>query len=201
MAHRRHTVFVTLGDRIGRGIVIESEIPRAVNDCSHRRARLRCDCGTVYTATISSLQTRTAGTANTRSCGCLVRDNGVRLGKAKQKHGLCDSQIYHTWNTMMRRCYTITNSKYHRYGGRGIVVCAQWHDVRVFASDIARLLGDRPNGYSLDRIENDGNYTPNNVRWASAKTQSANREYTTALAFLHWAKQNHPRLVEEFKQL
>jgi hypothetical protein len=102
---------------------------------------------------------------------------------------------------MMQRCYNPSNAKYSRYGGRGILVCEEWQNAEVFISDIARLLGARPLGYSLDRINNDGPYDPINVRWASAKTQSANREYALALTFLHWAKQNHPNLIEEFKQL
>jgi hypothetical protein len=76
---------------------------------------------------------------------------------------------------MMQRCYYESHPGFSRYGGRGIVVCERWHDVRLFIEDIDRDLGPRPEGYTLDRWpDNDGNYEPGNVRWATRSEQLLN---------------------------
>jgi hypothetical protein len=194
------TVFVSIGDRIGRGVVLEPELPREVGDHRARKARLQCDCGVIYEATLSSLKVNNhTGRVNTRSCGCLSRDSSKQMGKSRRTHGLSKALIYHTWSTMMQRCYNPNNAKYHRYGKRGIKVCAAWHDAGVFNQDIFELLGPRPVGYTMDRIDNDGDYQPDNIRWASAKTQSANRGVQIAINFLDWAKENHPEIVNEWR--
>lgn len=89
------------------------------------------------------------------------------------KHERSDMVEYRTWTRMKSRCYTKTNPKYPVYGGRGIKVCDRWKNSYMnFYKDI----GQRPGpGYSLDRIDNDGNYTPENCRWADHLTQMYNR--------------------------
>jgi hypothetical protein len=80
---------------------------------------------------------------------------------------------------MLYRCEYPHYRKYSDYGGRGITVCERWHDVRLFIEDIERLLGPRPARHSLDRIDNDGNYEPGNVRWATVIEQNNNRRIYT----------------------
>jgi hypothetical protein len=75
---------------------------------------------------------------------------------------------------MMRRCYDETDFHYPRWGGRGIEVCREWHDVRVFVAWIEANLGQRPPGHSLDRKDNDGPYAWWNVHWATALQQYEN---------------------------
>lgn len=75
---------------------------------------------------------------------------------------------------MVRRCEKPQAEGYCRYGARGIAVCERWHDVRLFIQDIEGSLGPRPAGMTLDRINNDGNYEPGNVRWASRWEQQHN---------------------------
>lgn len=76
---------------------------------------------------------------------------------------------------MLHRCENPSNKRYAKYGGRGIKVCDRWHDVRLFLGDIERDLGPRPKGMTLDRIDNDGNYEPGNVQWASDAQQRRNQ--------------------------
>lgn len=106
-----------------------------------------------------------------KSCGCLLYEKSKENNK---KHGLYKSRIYQIYYGMLQRCYNTKNIKYDVYGGRGISVCDNWkNDFKnfyVWASN---------NGYNenltLDRIDNDGNYCPENCRWTSKAVQSANR--------------------------
>lgn len=80
--------------------------------------------------------------------------------------------LYHSYNDMLGRCSRSTHHAYARYGGRGIEVCQRWRDdFWAFVSD----MGERPPGMSLDRVDNDGPYAPENCRWATASQQSKNR--------------------------
>lgn len=80
--------------------------------------------------------------------------------------------LYHRWYNMMNRCHWHPT---RRYGLRGIRVCEAWHDPWTFFNYIDEFLGTCPQGYQLDRIDNDGNYEPGNVRWASRSEQGFNR--------------------------
>ncbi|CAN7498334.1 hypothetical protein LJR231_003507 [Phyllobacterium sp. LjRoot231] len=106
---------------------------------------------------------------NTKSCGCLQKQLAA---KRRFQHGQSQSGLYKIWSKMKRRCEVPTNNGYHNYGGRGIKVCDAWQSFEQFAADV----GPRPSeDYSLDRIDNDKGYSPENVRWATAKTQGRNR--------------------------
>jgi len=91
-------------------------------------------------------------------------------------HGLEKHPLYNTWNGMMHRCYNDRRENFKWYGGRGIQVCPEWHDVVAFIAWIEANLGARPDGMTLDRYPDpDGNYEPGNVRWATWVQQARNR--------------------------
>jgi Staphylococcus phage HNH endonuclease len=83
--------------------------------------------------------------------------------------------LYQTWQQMMYRCYNPNSARFQHYGGRGIIVCQQWQDLDVFIDWVECNLGPRPLRHSIDRIDNDGNYEPGNVRWATIQMQNQNR--------------------------
>ena len=103
----------------------------------------------------------------TKSCGCLKRE----LTKLVEGVPSKEHKLYPVWNNMKQRCRDELHPAYSNYGGRGIKVCQRWQDsFEDFVSD----MGPRPEGHTLDRIDNGGNYTPDNCRWASNAEQSRN---------------------------
>jgi len=129
----------------------------------------KCDCGSEKLIRADSVKR-----GDIRSCGCLQRDLG---GNGSLKHGYAiTGQVrpeYMGWISMKQRCYNPKHKSYKNYGGRGIRVCKRWLlSVENFLADV----GDRPSpNYSIDRIDNNGNYEPKNVRWATGKIQVKNR--------------------------
>lgn len=105
------------------------------------------------------------------------KNEAYRLEKLREKitkHGGCGSVEYGTWQNMKRRCYDKKNKDYHNYGAKGVKVCEKWKDSFInFLKDV----GYRPSlEYSIDRIDSNGDYEPNNVRWADKTTQIRNRK-------------------------
>lgn len=123
----------------------------------------RCDCGTENPIRGQSLLS-----GATTSCGCLHRETVTVHG-----HYVNDtpSPTYNSWLAMMTRCRLETHRFYHLYGGAGITVCERWHSFANFLSD----MGERPEGMTLDRVDNDGNYELANCRWATWSEQNRNR--------------------------
>ncbi len=158
------------GQRFGRLIVLAYVGPSsegAIWSC-------RCDCGKELSVRGKSLRT-----GNTRSCGCLFLESLIVNPRAL-KHGQCPE--WQSWASMIRRCHEAGATGFKNYGGRGISVCDRWRGPDGFTHFLADL-GNRPLGHELDRKDNDGNYCPENCRWATSKEQAQNRRDTVLIEF------------------
>lgn len=119
------------------------------------------------------------------------------MARSKVKHGKSYTHLYGVWSGMVARCHTVTHAYYRLYGSRGISVCAAWRESFVqFEAYVTQLDFFGEAGRSLDRIDNDGNYEPSNVRWATPAEQlrntSANRLFSLdgkTLCLKDWANE------------
>lgn len=152
------------GETFGRWTVL-SGLP------DRRRRQCRCACGNERAVLASNLVRGLS-----RSCGCLLRE----FAAAQVRHGGrrrgATHPLYSIWRGMRKRCRYRGDKRWSYYGGRGITVCERWLGNDGFANFVADM-GPRPEGTTLDRIDNDGNYEPDNCHWATAVEQRRNRPY------------------------
>jgi hypothetical protein len=138
------------------------------NGCSWWQCE--CKCGNQIVVSVGNLQSK-----NTHSCGCLQHEQRVKMGRANRTHGDATQETpeYKAWAGMKMRCFNPNDSAFIDYGARGITVCDRWSSsFQNFLADMGRRPSDE---HSLDRINNDGPYAPDNCRWATRSQQSSNR--------------------------
>ena len=149
-----------------------------MNKDKHALWECVCDCGNVVVVQGSNLRS-----GNTKSCGCYNIDRiKERNHILKWKHGGRDTKLFHIWSGMKTRCYNPNAINYKDYGAKGITICDEW--LKDFANFKEWALN---NGYSpeltIDRIDYNGNYEPNNCRWCTTKEQNRNRSSNTLITY------------------
>lgn len=174
-----------IGQRFGRAVVLE---------CAGKDKRrnvlwlCKCDCGKEFVTRGSSLLSGT-----TKSCGCLVHDSiakkeaSRKTGKANATHGLSRTPTWSSWSMLMQRCFNPKRKDYKDWGGRGIKPCAF---IKEGPQSVIAIIGERPDGMTIDRIDNDGGYTCGscqecmahgwlmNIQWETLVNQQRNKRTT-----------------------
>jgi hypothetical protein len=157
------------GQRFGRLTVIGEAESLFLGSRRIRRFKCLCDCGNETTVLRDLVLRKGRGT---KSCGCLA----IEIARVvKRKHGhrskAYTSPTYDSWQSMLDRTRAKSGDHYLHYVLRGITVCERWHIFENFLAD----MGPRPDGKTIDRINNDGNYEPGNCKWSTAREQRSNQ--------------------------
>lgn len=160
-----------LGQRFGKLTVIQ-----LLPDRSHKEKHwlCECDCGSKYVAKSSSL----VHGLTTQCHKCAM----AQVGVSNTKHGCEPRKLHEAYNNMLTRCYNSNYFLFRRYGGRGIKVCDDWRESYINFRDWALVNGWEP-GLSLDRIDNNKDYCPENCTWSTVIEQANNRSNNRYLAY------------------
>lgn len=147
------------------------------SDGRRRKWLCRCDCGNEVVCKASEINAKTR-----KSCGCLKREKAIAHATAlKYKHGFHGHPLYGKWKNMRRRCNNPNDKSYKNYGGRGISVCEEWNDFGAFLKWATEYKWEK--GLTIERIDNNKGYCPENCRFASPAEQVRNRRKTIRLEY------------------
>lgn len=160
------------GLRFGRLTVVRMDKERKN---THIVWECKCDCGNTCHVLGYAMHY-----GNTKSCGCLEQENRLTFSQFNTKHNYSNDpvlcHVYHVWKSIKGRCRRKTDKRYHRYGGRGISICSEWEDPVNFVN--WAIANGYRRGLTLDRIDNDGNYCPENCRFISIRENNRNSSNT-----------------------
>ena len=161
------------GDRCGRLIILKEKEQRPrISGRMKRYVECQCDCGKIKVIRLDSLRSGV-----TKSCGCYL--NEIR-GRSSMTHRMSKSREFKSWQSMKNRCLNKNAPNYKRYGGSGISVCHRWiNSFENFYKD----MGKRPIGTSIDRINGNNNYEPNNCKWSTPKQQNNNLKSNVIITY------------------
>lgn len=161
------------GQRFGRLVAMK---PAGHDKGKRLTWECRCDCGKMTVVPGHTLRD-----GRTVSCGC-YRDE--KIGDRARTHGMRSVPLYRTWKGISQRCYNPALKHYARWGGRGIGMHKPWRDSFIaFFDYVSQLPHYGEIGYSIDRIDNDGNYEPGNIRWATRIEQNRNTRKNHLITF------------------
>lgn len=164
------------GKSFGRWTVINEAEPKYYSNRRIRYWNCRCDCGVERAVKEQSLKD---GSSN--SCGCYHSDIMHTVGRNRVTHGQSNTRLYRVYRHMICRCTNPHDIRYARYGGRGIRVCDEWNSFEAFYQ--WSMLTGYDDTKSIDRIDNNGDYRPDNCRWVSISEQANNKSTTRLIEY------------------
>lgn len=181
-----HKSIIKAGDKYNRLTAIKFNH----RDDTYRQYWLfKCDCGNEKILSVNCVKME-----NNKSCGCLKKETTKNQGEKNKTHGMVNTKVYHSWESMKQRCLNKNDSGYRHYGNRGITICKEWLKFKNFYHD----MGDRPRNKSLDRIKNNQGYCKENCKWSTSKEQANNRR-TNRLLTHNGKTQNISQWAKELK--